>query len=71
MKKVAIVIPGIFFYLFSFAQTESENGLRANGKIYVVLAVVITILVGLIVYLIRIDRKITRMENNSEIDNKV
>lgn len=64
MKKVLIAVLCIFFYLYGFTQTESETGLRADGKIYVVLAVVTTILAGLIIYLIRIDRKVTKMENN-------
>jgi hypothetical protein len=41
---------------------RQATGLRAEGKIYVVLAVVLTILVGLFVYLIRLDKKISRLE---------
>jgi hypothetical protein len=36
--------------------------LRANGKIYVVVTVVVIILLGLILYVTRLDRKITRLE---------
>ena len=39
-------------------------GMRSNGKIYVVVAVVVTILLGMIVYLISLDRKITRLEKD-------
>jgi NADH:ubiquinone oxidoreductase subunit 6 (subunit J) len=48
-----------------FAQNESnvENIMRSNGKIYVVLAVCVTILVGLILYLVSIDRKIAKIED--------
>jgi heme export protein D (CcmD) len=38
------------------------QGMRSNGKIYVVMAVCITILTGLIIYLISIDRKIGKIE---------
>ena len=38
------------------------TGLRAEGKIYVVMVVSTTILVGLFIYLIRLDRKVTRLE---------
>jgi hypothetical protein len=41
---------------------EMADQLRANGKIYVVVAVLIVILLGLILYVIRLDRKITRLE---------
>jgi CcmD family protein len=36
--------------------------MRSNGKIYVVVAVIVIILIGLIVYLVRLDRKITKLE---------
>ena len=42
---------------------DSEQGLmRSNGKIFVVMAVVLTILAGLFAYLINLDKKITRLE---------
>ena len=43
-------------------EPEMADVLRANGKLYVVVAVLTTILVGTIIYLIRIDRKITKLE---------
>ncbi|MBL7760981.1 MAG: hypothetical protein JNK08_09840 [Sediminibacterium sp.] len=36
--------------------------MRSNGKIFVVMAVVVTILVGLFIYVAAIDRKISRLE---------
>lgn len=36
--------------------------MRSNGKIYVVVAVVGVVLAGLIVYVIMVDRKISRLE---------
>ena len=52
---------------FSFAQEKPEmaDAMRSNGKIYVVVAVVLTILLGLIAYLIRLDRKISKLEKES------
>jgi len=43
---------------------EMADGLRANGKIYVVIIVVVTILLGLLAYVIRLDRKISRLEKS-------
>jgi uncharacterized membrane protein len=40
--------------------------MRSNGKIYVVVAVCITILVGLFIYVFIIDKKISRFEKNKE-----
>ncbi len=54
-----------------FAQTNADtNGasmdtvMRSNDKIYVVMAVCITILIVLFLYLIRIDRKVSKKERS-------
>ena len=39
--------------------------MRHNGKIYVVVTVMLIILLGLILYLIRLDRKITKLEKEN------
>ena len=56
----------LFLLLLSqtvFAQTaEMADAMRSNGKIYVVVAIILIIFAGLIVYLAMMDRKITRLE---------
>lgn len=42
---------------------EMADTMRSNGKIYVVVLVLATIFAGIIAYLIRIDRKISKLEN--------
>lgn len=67
MKKFFSLLSLLVLVLLSFAQENHSPeavGLRADGKIYVVGAVVLTILIGLLFYVIRIDRKIGRMEKN-------
>lgn len=44
-----------------FAQTK-ENPFYSNGKIYVVVTVISIIFVGIILYLIRIDRRLRKTE---------
>ena len=44
---------------------EMADMLRSNGKIYVVVAVLLIILTGLIIFLIRIDRKVSRLEKRN------
>jgi CcmD family protein len=44
------------------AQTEMADTMRANGKIYVVVAVLATIFAGIFAYLIYLDRKISKAE---------
>lgn len=45
-------------------EATPNNVFTDNGKIGVVVAVLVTILVGLFIYLISLDRKITRLEKN-------
>ena len=47
-------------------KVEMADHLRASGKIYVVIAVLVTILLGLILYVIRLDRKIVRFEKETK-----
>lgn len=61
----------LLFCLAAFSQGDNQEAemadlMRDNGKIYVVVAVVLTILAGLILYLVRVDRKLSRLEKNSK-----
>lgn len=67
IKKWLFVILFQFLILISRAQdssAEMADTFRSNGKIYVVVGVLLTILAGLIFYLIRLDRKISKLEKN-------
>ena len=41
---------------------QMATGMRADGKIYVVIAVLVIILAGICVYLVSLDRRISRLE---------
>jgi hypothetical protein len=45
-------------------EVKMADVMKENGKIYVVIAVMLTILAGLVLYLIRLDRKISKLEKN-------
>jgi CcmD family protein len=51
-----------------FAQ-EMATEMRGNGKIYVVVAVLVTIFVGILLYLIRLDRKLTKLEREIKLNH--
>ncbi len=54
----------LFAHLEGYAQNGVvETTMRSNNKIYVVMAVCITILVGLFIYLVSIDKKIAKIED--------
>jgi len=48
-------------------QPEMADALRQDGKIYVVVLVLVIILSGLLLYLVRLDRKVSRLEK--ELDS--
>lgn len=55
----------LFFFFFQIAQAQTETPpdfMRSVGKIYVVAGVTLIILVTLLVYMVMIDRKISRIE---------
>jgi hypothetical protein len=65
IKKIFLFFISLFFFQFlTFAQVENSTSdvMRSYGKIYVVMAVCLTILVGLIGYVIATDRKISKLE---------
>ncbi len=70
MNKIKLFFIGIVLSVFSStiqAQTVPEKDLmRSNGKIFVVMSVVVIILIGLFVYVNSIDRKITRLEKENQ-----
>lgn len=65
MKKLITILVLILFTFFANAQdVNMADVMKENGKIYVVIAVMLTILAGLVLYLIRLDRKISKLEKN-------
>jgi len=71
MKKLFIPLLLVFFALVSALYSHAQDTLantntdvmRSNGKIYVVMAVVATIVTGLFLYVYSIDKKISKLEN--------
>lgn len=67
-KKITTLLATFFLSLMTFAQdkkTEMADMMKENGRIYVVVAVVLTILIGLILYMVRLDKKISRLEKEN------
>ncbi len=66
--RFLFVTGSLFLSCVSFAQDKVEmaDTMRSNGKIYVVVAVCLTILIGLFIYVFMLDKKISRFEKNSE-----
>ena len=68
MRKYFLLI---ILFLFSAFQlmaqaTTDPSTMESHGKIYVVMAVCLTIFTGIVLYLIRIDSKIARLEKKND-----
>ncbi len=68
MRKITfLTLLSIFVAAVAQAQeqpAEMADAMRADGKIYVVVLVLATIFAGIIAYLVRLDRKMTKLEKN-------
>ena len=63
LTQLIILFSLVVVPLLSLAQAvEMADTLRSEGKIYVVVAIVLVIFAGLIGYLVLLDRKISRIE---------
>jgi uncharacterized membrane protein len=62
----------LFFSLFSLVASaqasdiEMADQFRADGKIYVVIAVVSVVLIGLFAYLFRLESKVSALEKRNK-----
>ena len=71
MKKIFSLIITLLVCMVMWAQDGNQkvqmaDTMRSNGRIYVVVAVVLIILIGLILYVARIDRKISKLEKENK-----
>ena len=70
MIKKTLSLAALLFFVWPlclFAQTDDEKkytdfDMRSNGKIYVLAACMLIIMIGLILYMVRLDKKIGRLE---------
>jgi hypothetical protein len=60
----------VSFVVISFAsqaqQAEMADTMRSNGKIFVVVGVILIVVTGLFVYLFSLDKKVSRIEKSLE-----
>ncbi len=70
MQKIKTILSLLVLLLATMAVQAQEGAaktgfgetMRSNGRIYVVIAVILTILLGLVLYLVRLDKKMSKME---------
>ena len=67
LKRIITVVFLLCITIVTNAQdTVKPNSdfMRSNGRSYVVIAVMLTILAGVVLYLIRLDRKSSKLEKD-------
>ncbi len=72
MKKITLLLIMLMTTLNLFAQNnqvEMADAFRSNGKIYVVVAVIVIILLGLLIYLFALDKRLKMLEKKSSDKN--
>lgn len=64
IRKIAVLTTTflLFFSTQIFAQEAYQDFFRNTGKIYVVVAVLVVMFVGIVLYLLRLDSKISQLE---------
>lgn len=68
IQKISLLLIATVLHLAAAAQDkkpEMADTMRSNGRIYVVVAVVLTILIGLVLYVVRLDKKMTKLEKEN------
>jgi len=69
MKKIILLLCIILQSIQTFSQesnsVEMATGLRSSGKIYVVVAVISVIFIGIAAYLFTIDKRLKKIERES------
>lgn len=70
-RMFILAISALSFPMYSIAQESPQmaDKMRANGKIYVVVVVCLIILTGLFLYVWKLDRKISKLEKETQKPN--
>lgn len=72
LTKFLAILPLCLSSLGIHAQQQAEmaDTMRSNGKIYVVVGIILIVLAGLVTYLFALDRKVKKLENLMEGRNR-
>jgi hypothetical protein len=64
LKRIGAIMAMAFISCYANAQSVAteQDIMRSNGKIFVVMAVIVIIMIGFFIYLISIDRKLSKLE---------
>jgi len=73
MKRLILSL--LLFFVFpltnALAQGENPDFMRSIGKIYVVVAVIVSAFVGIVAFLIFLEKKLSKLENQINDHGKI
>jgi len=69
LKKVILFVLLLISNLVFGQQIEMADKMRESGKIYVVVAVLVTVFIGIIIYLIAQERRLKKIEKELGEEN--
>ncbi|MBS1486339.1 MAG: CcmD family protein [Bacteroidetes bacterium] len=71
MKKISSILLFLCFASTALRAQEAQmaDTMRSEGKIYALVAIILVILLGLIFFLVFIDRKVSRLEKRMDGKN--
>lgn len=72
LKRIGLVVAMAMIQVLAYTRDNlpaDNDVMKSNGKIYVVMTVVIVIVAGLLLYLVNLDRKISKIEREELIKN--
>ncbi|GAB3928131.1 CcmD family protein [Mucilaginibacter myungsuensis] len=68
MKKLSSLMLALMLSIAAFAQpssVEMADTMRSEGKIYVVIATITIVFIGLAIFLFSIDRRVKKLEKSN------
>lgn len=65
LMLLMMLFPASLLFAQQGGEPEMADVMRSNGKIYIVVAVCLTILIGLFLYVWNVDRKVSKLEKET------
>ncbi len=70
MKKILIIILCLMVHLPGAFAAGNGDFMRETGKIYVVTAVIVAIFLGIVFFLLRLERRLTNIEHQIQEEHE-
>lgn len=62
-RKIFVILLLHFLAITTYGQNTDADFMSSIGKIYVVVAVIVAVFIGIVIFLVYLDRKLTKLED--------